>query len=127
MDRRYLQADEVAAALRRGKGVECFLGRCSRDGKPGIRWISLHASGQSIELRVYDSADVGRPDYLDIYEFGPLDPALELGSADETLSFSDLQSCLDALSARFPTATSRFVNEGVIQDEYAEFLSQAQR
>jgi hypothetical protein len=41
----------------------------------------------------------------------------------EQLTFSDLPSCIAELSARFPDNLLRFVNEGVIQDEYADFVA----
>jgi hypothetical protein len=123
MSRRYLLTDEVDAALRRGKTVEAFLGSCNRAGERGIRRLAIASRGASIETRIYETADYGGPDSLDLYAFGPLDPDLELGEADETLSFPDLGSCLSALSERFPGVQARLVNEGMIQDEYADFIS----
>lgn len=122
MSRRYLLTDEVGALLRRGTAVEGFLGACSRDGKQGVRWLSLRSSGEDLELRIYESADIGSSEYLDVYEFGPLNSELQIGEADETFSFADLQSCLAALSRRFPGASERLVNQGIIQDEYADFI-----
>jgi hypothetical protein len=72
---------------------------------------------------LFETADLGSEEFLDIYEFGPLDPSLQLDEATEVMQFSELAICLSALSERFPGSTSRLTNEGVVQDEYADFLA----
>lgn len=123
MARRYLLRNEVEGALRRGKTVECFLGGFEDAGRPGMRHISLDMDGAAVIARLYESADLGDPALLDIYEFGPLSPSLDLGEADQKLVFLSLDSCLDYMEQSWPGSSSRLVNEGVLQDEYADFVA----
>jgi len=74
MARRYLSTLEAHAALTRGSVVECFLGKCERNGRPGIKWLSLSKSGDFVRLAISGGA-------------------------------------------------SKFVNAGVVQDEYADFIA----
>jgi hypothetical protein len=121
--RRYLESNEIDLALRRGRSVECFLGPCIRDGRNGIRWLTIRKHGDLTKVSLYESEDAGSSDFIDLYEFGSLDPARESDEPAEQLVFSDLSACIAALSARFPDGALRFVNEGVIQDEYADFIA----
>jgi hypothetical protein len=123
MPQRYLLSSEAKFALHRGKAVECFIGAIQRDGFEGIRWLSIRVSEDhgAFVLHRYDSADCGSLEYLDVYEFRPLDPELQMDEPDETEVFSDFDSLLQALDVRFPGCSAKLVNEGVIQDEYAAF------
>ena len=123
MSRRYLSPSEAAGALRRGKSVECFLGKCARDGQSGIRWLSISREQESQVIRLYETADLGDSNFVDVYEFGPLNGELEPGEADEQICTPDMDACWDLLEQRFPGSTKRLVNEGVIQDEYADFVA----
>jgi hypothetical protein len=127
MTRRYLDVSEVRFALQRGKAVECFLGACSRNELPGIRWLLLRSQSNGVEVSLFETADLGSEEFLDLYEFGPLDPSLELDKATEEMQFTDLDACLSTLSERFPGSASRLVNEGVVQDEYADFISRGRK
>jgi hypothetical protein len=117
MSRRYLLVDEIASALGRGKAVEFFIGPCGTRDEPGICWLSLRAADDGICASVFESRDEGSHDFLDVYEFGSLNPELEQGEPDERMIFSDLSECLAAISKRWPEAPRKLVNEAVVQDE----------
>lgn len=121
MSRRYLSHSEAQSALNRGKAIEAFLGGCFQHGVPGIRWVQIRASSKSYELRVYESADPQDPGFLDVYEFGPLNPDLEFDEAEEIHEMPSFEACVALVDARSPGASSRFVNEFMIQDEYADY------
>lgn len=123
MTRRYLLKGEVASALHRGKVIECFLGRCERQGKLGVRHLAIGATGPMIIVRLYETQDIGSPAILDLYEFGPLNRALEHGDPDQCFSFSSLDECLTFINQRWPGSGDHLVNEGVLQDEYADFIA----
>lgn len=125
--RRYLSLAEAQATLRRGKSVECFLGRCERDGQSGIRWLSFRGNPNSVRVSVFETADLGGEGMLDLYEFGPLDSSLELDEADEELRFTGFAEAVAELNARFPGASAKLVNEGVVQSEYADFIARGRR
>lgn len=123
MTRRYLLKDEAAAALRRGKTVECFLGRCERAGMRGVGHLSIDMTDEMVVARLFETEDIGSPAFLDLYEFGALNRALEHGEPDQSVSFTSLDECLTFMDVRWPGSSERLVNEGVLQDEYADFVA----
>lgn len=102
--------------------VEAFLGPCFLAGAPGVRWLRITERSTGFDLRVYESTDVGSKDFLDVYEFGPLDPALDQDEATEMHGFFTFGECVRMVKDRWPGAALKLVNEGVVQDEYAEYL-----
>jgi hypothetical protein len=123
MGRRYLSRLQVESALRRGKTVECFLGPCTRGGVAGIRHASVASIDGKVELHLFESADRGSVTHLDLYEFGPLDASLALGEADQVDAFESLDECLHAMEARWPGSAGRLLNEGMLQDEYRDYIA----
>lgn len=128
MSRRYLSVREAESAVVSGKTVECFLGKCELNGKQGVRWlaISLSQDRNQVLLRRYDSADLGTPEYVDLYEFGPLDPSLEQEDADEMLGFDEFSELWAAMEQHFPRSTALLLNHGVIQDEYQSYKANSE-
>ncbi|MBO2595630.1 hypothetical protein I6M59_12225 [Shewanella algae] len=122
MSRRYLSQSEVAGALNRGKAVECFLGRCARSGKEGVRWLSISSSGDAVKLYIYESADIGSEEFCDIYEFGPLDEELEFEDPYFQLEFPDLPSLYVWLHEHELEATEKLLNQLMIQEEYLDYI-----
>jgi len=112
MSRRYLTHSEAKSALNRGKTIECFIGACVRNGERGIKWLSLSSRGEKIRLAFYETADRGNENYLDLYEFGPLDPKLQLDEPDQEKLFSDFESAISEIDQMFPTSSFKLVNEG---------------
>ena len=127
MPRRYLTLSEAESTLNRGNSIECFLGYCERDTQPGINWLSISSSDEKIYLKIYETADLGNKNFLDLYGFGPLNPELELDEPDEEKVFDSFNSVIAEIEVMFPTSSARFVNQGVIQDEYSEFISRGRK
>ncbi|MGI2094476.1 hypothetical protein ACRN96_18060 [Shewanella oncorhynchi] len=127
MSRRYLNLQEAESALKRGKAVECFLGGCERDGRAGIQWLSVRGPKSEIDVSVYDTADLGDESFLNIYEFGPLDPDLELEDANEVKSFTSFGQAIEFIEQRFAGSSERLLNEFMIQDEYADYISRGRK
>lgn len=127
MPRRYLTLSEAESALNRSHSIECFLGPCERAGQRGIKWLSASRRGDWVRLAIFETADLGSEDFLDLYEFGPLNPALELDEPDEEKMFENFRSLISEVEAMFPSSTARFVNEGIIQDEYSDFIARKRK
>ena len=125
MSRRYLNLQEAESALKRGKAVECFLGGCERDGRAGIQWLSVRVSKSEIDVSVYETADLGDESFLDIYEFGPLDPDLE--DANEVKSYTSFGQAIEFIEQRFAGSSERLLNEFMIQAEYADYISRGRK
>lgn len=123
MSRRYLALSEAESALQRGKTVECFIGPCERGGARGVKWLAASLRGKIYRMNIYETADHGNERHLDLYEFGPLDPALELDQPDHTKVFDNFQTLIAEMETVFPGSSAKLVNEGVIQDEYSDFIA----
>lgn len=127
MPRRYLSLSEAESALNRGKSLECFLGACTRNAKTGVRWLSVVRQGEEMRLSVFESADLGHAEFLDLYEFGPLDPEREQDEPDQVLVCKNFEALVAQVEALFPGSSAGFVHEGIVQDEYADFLARGRK
>ncbi|MDP0489421.1 MAG: hypothetical protein Q7Q71_00035 [Verrucomicrobiota bacterium JB023] len=110
---RYLTFSQIKTALNRGKSVEFFLGSTC-EGQ--ISWLSLTPKQGLVELWRFDVFDDGADDYLDVYSFEMvepdfLDPLRVFDAASEALSYAAESHAAEA---------DRWVNEGVVQDEYGD-------
>ena len=95
----------------------------NNDGQRGVRHLTLRTIQKRIEVKVFETADLGSPDFLDLGEFGPVNPDVEFGDADLTIAFDDLAACYSYLEHSWPGCTQAFVIEGMVQDEYADYLA----
>jgi hypothetical protein len=78
-------------------------------------------------MAFYETADIGNEEFLDLYEFGPLNPDLDLDDPEEERVFGDFSTFISELESSFPGSTLKLVNEGVIQDEYLDYLARGRR
>jgi len=99
-----------------------FYWRMRKNGIRGVRWISISDRNKGICVAVFESADIGNESFLDVYAFGSLDSELEFGDPDEEQFFDEFTKAISEIEALFPTSSLKLVNEGMIQDEYLDFL-----
>jgi hypothetical protein len=111
---KYLTEIETRTLLNLGKTLEIFLGQ-SGDNNEIISWLSLakNETGQ-VELSTYMVLDCGDLDHLDIYSFEPVDP----DEPYQTTAFSTLDEALIFIRNNYNQTEPKFLNQGVIQDEY---------
>ena len=115
---RHLLAIDIPAASRRGKSVEQFLGQSPADPSH-IRHVELRPSDGLIEIWVYDVEDIGSEEYLDLYDFPYLEPD---GPDGPFATFPDPQAAVAYASASLTTDPARWVNLGVAQSEYLDYI-----
>ena len=120
MTRRYLTRSEVESAVRRGKQVDAFLGAGPGANPPTIRYIAVRDRSQRIYAELWEVEDLADPDFLDVYS---LYPPHGDDAPEQIFVFESVAEALTELDKRFPGVSSRFVNEGVIGDEYADYLA----
>ena len=120
MPRRYLSDTEIDQRLRRGGSVEAFLGGGVVKGQRTIRWIVLRYDSDRVRGELWEALDARNSEWLDVYFFGTLNEGDE---QPLVYHFDCLQDSLTELEHRFPNISQRFVNEGVVQDEYADYLA----
>jgi hypothetical protein len=118
--RRYLTASEAVAALSRGSQIEQFLGSyVAPDGRSAVRWLSAFRSGRTFKVVIHDVEDVGTDDFGDLSAFPPLDDDEYSGEGRSLITADDAHSLIGAAAAH-GADSERWVNGGMVQDEYLE-------
>jgi hypothetical protein len=118
MSTRYLSTSDLPPTLRRGKPVEQFIGGSPAD-PACIRHIEICPAGEQVELWVYDVEDVGSEEDSDLYDFPYLEPD---GPTAPVATFADTQSAVDFASATLGASPARWVNSGVAESEYLDYI-----
>ncbi|WP_460716839.1 hypothetical protein [Nocardioides dilutus] len=117
---RHLTEQQAAAALRRGGSIEQLLTTTLDEGT--VRWLSIAAADGGFALRRHAVLNDGDDDFLDVYEFRPADEDVDVGDGIMIGRFADALTAFEAASQN-GARMSRWVNGGVIQDEYADLRS----
>ena len=115
---RYLTRSQIQSALSRGRHVEQLLSPTTINGATVLRWIDLHPANDQFAITLYEVFDDGSEDYLDIYSFEPVNPDEE----PTPRSFDSLDDALSFAESSYTASRDRYVNQAVIQDEYADYL-----
>jgi len=119
---RYLTLNYAQSALNRGKSIEQFIGKVTREGNSGIRFIQITLDSASYQLTTFDVEDIGSEDFLDIYSFPTL---IEDEYYDRpSLEFRSLEDAFTAAHSNYSASSDCWTNAGVVQDEYKDFLVQ---
>lgn len=113
---RHLSEHQALMALRRGASIEQMLTESLIKG--ALRWCSTRRSGVRFALTLHHVHDDGDGDFLDVYEFQTVDDEEDAGEGRLVGEYSDAASLLKA-AAVMGARADRWVNPGVIQDEYA--------
>jgi hypothetical protein len=118
---RHLSAAEAERALNAGRSIEQWLGARVEGADRVLKWVQLtvEKDGGGYSVTVFEVLDDGGPEFLDVYEFSPLDADQPYGV---TTTLKDARGALEfAIGAGADPC--RFVNAGIVQDEYADYLS----
>ncbi|WP_202511966.1 hypothetical protein [Streptomyces sp. SID3343] len=120
---RYLAESFACGALRRGRPVEQFLGPLRAADRLGIHYIEVRPVRYRYEIILHACEDVGHESFCDLAEFpsfhgedGEEDSGLLLATSDEPL---DALRTAENLTG---AVRGRWVNEGLVQDEYHDYL-----
>jgi hypothetical protein len=117
---RHLQGMHLEHAIRHGKTVEQFLGGFDHEGEPAIRYLSIRFHGGEFSLHLHELFDQGTEDYIDLYSFDYLDLP-EDRFEPHPIKFNSMEDALRYAHSEFGAVPERWVNQGVVQDEYADF------
>ncbi|UOE51445.1 hypothetical protein MTO98_10185 [Mucilaginibacter sp. SMC90] len=116
---KYLSSEQLKTNLSSGKPIEQWLSHQKQDDYTILKWLRIDKEKDSTYSVSYmECFDEGDEDFLDIYEFAPLDP-------DEPFtinSFSNINEALFFAINKYQASESRFVAAGMIQEEYKEYL-----
>lgn len=119
---RHLTPAFAIAALGRGRQIEQFLGGAVEGEASSITFVTISPRGNAFRLSVHEVLDVGSADFLDVSEFPPIDEAEYVG---EGRSLGTAASPTDAIALAESIVSARpdrWVNQGVVSDEYADYL-----
>lgn len=114
---RHLTEHQAVAALRRRLPIEQMLSESL--GAGFFSWLEALPSEAGFVLRLHHTVDAGSDDYCDVYEFGSVDEDDYLGVGELIANCPDETSLLEA-GVAVGAQPSRWVNAGVIQDEYRD-------
>lgn len=112
----------MLAALRRGASIEQML-TSALDESGTISWLRTVASGSGIVLRFHHDMDDGNDHLFDVSVFRPVDEDDEDGMGRLVGEYPDATTMLRA-ATRLGSRMDRWVNESVIDAEYADLRAQ---
>ena len=117
---RHLSEVQARARLSLGKSIVQFLSRQEEGNYALIKWLTISQGGDEKAYSIYYSEvlDEDPENVLDLVELTPADPdnspvVSEFDSPEETLAFAALT---------YNALPDRYVTEGLINDEYADYL-----
>jgi hypothetical protein len=115
--RHYLTLPEVEVALNRGKQIEQFLGGYLAHGDPAIRYAIIRREDEKIVVTVYESLEPLHPNFYDVVEFSNVEPDTD----PEDQYFDTLEDAISFLIYDRGAAVDKFVNQGMVCDEYKDY------
>lgn len=117
---RHLTESQASSTLKRGRQIDQFLGREQLpDERWAIRWITISRMGSRFVIRRHHVEDIGGAGFADVAEFPPIDVDEYSGEGVEVASVSNADGAL-ALTIGLGAAPDRWVNYGVLSDEYLD-------
>jgi len=116
---RYVAAAFIESTFHRGKSLEQFLGGKIVDGDRRIRWAELRPTkSKHIEVWLYEVPDPGNA-LMDIYVLGS-----DLEAPDAPVATCETSAdALKLAHALLGAAFDRWVNQGVTQSEFEDFVA----
>ncbi|MCG3042001.1 hypothetical protein ACLIYM_28275 [Streptomyces fenghuangensis] len=117
---RYLTDSFAVGALRRGQGIEQFLGPVGSGDAPAVSWVSVEPTRRGFVVMLHTVEDTGGEDFCDLLEFPPLDPDEEFGR--EIAVVDDPPSAMAVAEDRTGALRGRWVNTGMAGDEYRDYV-----
>lgn len=100
----------------RRAAVEQFLGRYEDEGRLRVAWIEIRPGSNRYEVRRFDVEDPGGSGSADLYEW------VDMNAEQESFVFDMPEQAIEFAAARWGAFTGKWVNQGVVQDEYLDAL-----
>ncbi|CAL9479305.1 hypothetical protein SUDANB106_03026 [Streptomyces sp. enrichment culture] len=117
---RYLTESFAVGALRRGQGIEQFLGAAGSGDVPAVSWVSIEPTRRGLAVTLHTVEDAGGEDFCDLLEFPPLDPDEEFGQ--EIAVVEDPPKAMAIAEDRTGALREKWVNAGMAGDEYRDYV-----
>ncbi|BCY08974.1 hypothetical protein [Actinoplanes sp. L3-i22] len=121
---RYLTRQFAIGALRRGHGIEQFLGGVEIGGGGAIRWVEISPMNRQYRISLHTVQDPDDDRVGDLPNLISLDPVDEayVGEGRELARSEDAEEAM-ALAERLADADAqRWVNHAVAGEEYMDYV-----
>ena len=116
---RYLTEYFLHGAISRGREIGQFLGGFSHEGQPAIRYLGMRADESRVVLSLYEKFDP-EEDCYDVASFSELDE-VEQGEAAAEHHGESVADALARAERLYGARPDRWVNEGILDDEYRDY------
>jgi hypothetical protein len=116
---RYLSETYAVGVAQTGSVIEQFLTPREESNYRVLRWVRVKKNRDgTYSVSRYEAFDEGHLDYLDLYAFSFVDPD---SPCEESAGLPSINAAMKVAEEKFGADRRKYVNEGVIQDEYADF------
>ncbi|WP_326561213.1 hypothetical protein [Micromonospora sp. NBC_01796] len=121
---RYLTRSLALSALRRGKGVEQFLGAVDVADVPAIRWVSVDPWNAHYRVSMDTVQDPDDENFQNLSNLMPVDPTEEdyVGEGRELARVADEAEAIAYAESLAGAHPDRWVNFGMTGAEYADLV-----
>ncbi|MCO8272188.1 hypothetical protein M1L60_16460 [Actinoplanes sp. TRM 88003] len=121
---RYLTRQFATGALRRGNGIEQFLGGAHIDGELAIRWVAISPGNRQYRVSLHTVQDPDDDQVGDLPNLISLDPVDEAYVGEgRQLGVTEDETEAMTLAERLTDARpDRWVNHAVAGEEYMDYV-----
>ncbi|MBG0569346.1 hypothetical protein [Actinoplanes aureus] len=121
---RYLTRQFAIGALRRGNGIEQFLGGVEIDGEPAIRWVAISSMNRQYRISLHTVQDPDDDRVGDLPNLISLDPVDEayVGEGRELARSKDAEEAMTLAEHLTDADPGRWVNHAVAGEEYMDYV-----
>ncbi len=121
---RYLTRQFAIGALRRGNGIEQFLGGAEIEGEPAIRWVEISPGSGQFRISVHTVQDPDDDRVGDLPNLISLDPVDEayVGEGRELGVTGDEAEAISLAEHLTGARPDRWVNHAVAGAEYMDYV-----
>jgi hypothetical protein len=126
---RYLTRQFAIGALRRGSGIEQFLGSAEVDGVAAVRWVAISPMDGRYRVSLHTVQDPDDDQVGDLAELLSLDPADEkyVGEGRELGCVAGQEQAMELAERIAGASADRWVNFSVAGAEYRDLVQSRRR
>lgn len=116
---RYLLETQLAPTLQVGKAVDQWLGAKTELEYNSIEWLRIKKSKGGFAVTYFESFDEGNEEFLDLYAFTMVNFDEPYGLVEILDTIND---AIDFAEKTYGAKKDRFMLDGVIQQEYLDYV-----
>ena len=123
---RHLTRSFAGGALRRGREVEQLVEAFEQDGRRGLRWASISPATRwnGLIVRLHTVEDLDDTDRLTVDEYPSFHETDEEDFGQTIGETESAEEAIDLADRELGADPARWLNQGVLQDEYNDYVKQ---